>query len=93
MTPLLWKQNLIFRYLQNVSILEFLCCYYVTRVLTIPLISINVSITIIIKFSFIWRRNIPSDTNAKGIYKCKLMTKNQLITTYISVSFTQIINI
>src|SRR6218665_2071839 len=27
------------------------------------------------------RRNIPSDTNAEGIYKYKLMTKNQLITT------------
>ena len=26
-------------------------------------------IIIIIKFSFIWRRNIPSDTNAEGIYK------------------------
>jgi len=33
------------------------------------------------QFSFIWRRNIPSDTNAEGIYKYKLMTKNQLITT------------
>jgi len=36
---------------------------------------------IIIKFSFIWRRNKPSVTNAEGIYKYKLMTKNQLITT------------
>src|SRR6218665_2681684 len=36
---------------------------------------------LIIKFSFIWRRNIPSDTNAEGIYKYKLMTKNQLIKT------------
>src|SRR6218665_4018502 len=33
------------------------------------------------QFSFIWRRNIPSDTNAEGIYKYKLMTKDQLITT------------
>ena len=33
------------------------------------------------QFSFIWRRNIPSDTNAEGIYKYKLMIKNQVITT------------
>jgi len=36
------------------------------------------AVIIIIKFSFIWRRNVPSDTNAEGIYKYKLMTKNQL---------------
>ena len=35
-------------------------------------------IIIVIKFYFIWTRNIPSDTNAEGISKYKLMIKNHI---------------
>src|SRR6218665_96942 len=35
-------------------------------------------IIIVIKFYFIWRRNIPSDTNAEGISKYKLIIKNHI---------------
>src|SRR6218665_1169027 len=61
------------------SMFQFVCvCLSIMFVLLVPSMVI---IIIFIKFSFIWRRNTPSDTNAEGIYKYKLMTKNQLITT------------
>src|SRR6218665_3817968 len=53
----------------------------VTAKMIIVALLLDPYLVIIIKFSFIWRRSIPSDTNAEGIYKCKLMTKNHLIAT------------